>query len=241
MEEREIFSSLYAFAFLRQSLAVFVVTPRGSEGVKRFVVLAQAPGGILVIRVPEAARGTQERAETVAAHRLANSHRLFRNAEALHRLLVFARVSSEIHKRCCQANLSIAKASHVFETVQIFTAVKIENLQSTISNFQSTISVQIQESLFLNQIRLKKSFRTHPRGRILSPVIMAAAVGEATTSTGNYVTQLLFACMQKRKDDVERMLSQTEYLSVLNVHQQDGWTGVLLSSHWPANTLLQTG
>ena len=237
MEEREIFSSLYAFALLRQSLAVFVVTPRGSEGVKRFVVLAQAPGGILVIRVPEAARGTQERAETVAAHRLANSHRLFRNAEALHRLLVFARVSSEIHKRCCQANLSIAKASHVFETVQIFTAVKIENLQSTISNFQSTISVQ--SSLFLNQIRLKKSFRTP--GRILSPVIMAAAVGEATTSTGNYVTQLLFACMQKRKDDVERMLSQTEYLSVLNVHQQDGWTGVLLSSHWPANTLLQTG
>jgi hypothetical protein len=69
---------------------------------------------------------------------------------------------------------------------------------------------------------------------------MAAAVG-ASTSTGNYVTQLLFACMQKRKDDVERMLSQTEYLSVLNVHQQDGWTGVLLSSHWPANTLLQTG
>jgi hypothetical protein len=82
MEEREIFSSLYAFAFLRQSLAVFVVTPRGSEGVKRFVVLAQAPGGILVIRVPEAARGTQERAETVAAHRLANGHRLLRKLVA---------------------------------------------------------------------------------------------------------------------------------------------------------------
>ena len=28
-----------------------------------------------------------------------------------------------------------------------------------------------------------------------------------------------------RRDDVERMLSQDKYLSVLNMHQQDGWTG----------------
>jgi hypothetical protein len=109
MKEREILASLYAIALLRHSLAVLVVTPRGSKGVKRFVVLAQAPG-IFVIRVHEAARGTQERAETVAVRclRLASGHGLLRNAEALHRLLVFARVSSEIHKRCCQANLSMA-------------------------------------------------------------------------------------------------------------------------------------
>jgi len=30
-----------------------------------------------------------------------------------------------------------------------------------------------------------------------------------------------------RRDDVERMLSQEKYLSVLNMHQQDGWTGRL--------------
>jgi len=111
------------------------------------------------------------------------------------------------------------------------------------------------------------------------PARMAVAGGEGAGASTNDMTQLLFACMQKRcvcarmpapchglvlppqcvvgtralrrqvasapgrarqrtgidaaplvsgrRDDVERMLSQEKYLSVLNMHQQDGWTGRL--------------
>ncbi len=36
---------------------------------------------------------------------------------------------------------------------------------------------------------------------------------------------LMLRAAGDRRDDVERMLSQDKYLSVLNMHQQDGWTG----------------
>ena len=49
------------------------------------------------------------------------------------------------------------------------------------------------------------------------------ASGRARQRTGIDAAPLVSG----RRDDVERMLSQEKYLSVLNMHQQDGWTGRL--------------
>ena len=52
---------------------------------------------------------------------------------------------------------------------------------------------------------------------------VASAPGRARQRTGIDAAPLVSG----RRDDVERMLSQEKYLSVLNMHQQDGWTGRL--------------